>query len=66
MEMLIHLTERLFAPSRWMAFGDGESAGIWSLLTGKIDGGGFPCIQVMDATRRIRMLGRCARDSEFE
>ncbi len=64
MEMLIHLTERLFAPSRWMAFGDGERRDL-VVVDRKNRRRGFPCIQVMDATRRIRMLGRCARDSEL-
>jgi hypothetical protein len=64
MEMLIHLTERLFAPRRWIAFGDGERRDL-VVVDRENRRRGFPCIQVMDTTRRIRMLGRCARDSEL-
>jgi hypothetical protein len=64
MEMLIHLTEQLFAPRRWIAFGDGERRDL-VVVDQENRRRGFPCIHVMDATRRIRMLGRCARDSEL-
>ena len=64
MKMLIHLTERLFALRRWIAFGDCERRDL-VVADRENRRPRFPCIQVMDATRRIRMLRRCARDSEL-